>query len=61
MDKQAQDERIFNKIIEVKDLTEDLMKTMLQGSISAAHTPDEIETNLEKLISKLKGMGEDHV
>lgn len=61
MDKQAQDERIFNKIIEVKDLTEDLMKTMLLGSISAAHTPDEIETNLEKLISKLKGMGEDHV
>lgn len=61
MDKQAQDERIFNKIIEVKDLTEDLMKTMLQGSISAAHTPDEIEANLEKLILKLKGMGEDHV
>lgn len=61
MDKQAQDERIFNKIIEVKKLTEDLMQTMLRGSISTARTSDEIEANLEKLISKLKGMGEDHV
>lgn len=54
-------ESIFNKIVEVRDLTQAKMQAVLTEAILSASTTDEVKENLDKLISILKGNGDGFV